>query len=306
MPPKHGSVPKLRQGERVILKGQGGYRRSASIGWKVVHIFLTDQRLILYQASSVMLEVPLDDITGLRKGRFYYVMKDRDALCVSYGTEKGKAEFWLIANKIENWREKIHRLALLSIDEKTIERIAAQVDSDGRGILWYLWEKGHARITDLAELIDAPNHMHVLLIIKETINPVGERVVGCPILSFERSKVDPETGKSVLFSWWLVGQREKCVPNEERIIDIFDEDSHIQVIMEVKGIEASDVRLDISGNQLRVRSHKIGGSLREGFSLPAEVTLDNYHISLKNNLLEIRLTKVQCLKSNVQRLVTSV
>jgi len=118
-------------------------------------------------------------------------------------------------------------------------------------------------------------------------------VIGCPILSFERSRVDPKTGEKVLFSWWLMGQQEKWIQKEDRLLDIFDEGSYIQVIMEVRGVEASDLKLDVHEDQLTVRSHKIGATLRETFRLPAQVRAHNHQMHLKNNLLEIRLSKVQ-------------
>ena len=292
--------PELLPGEEVILEEQGGYRETHRTGWRPVQCFLTNRRLVFYLRPAVRLEVPLNNIKDLGDERHYYAMKTRDALRITYARANGSrgGKVLLITNKVLLWKKKIQQLCFLKVDLETIQRIADQLDSDGREIVWFMWENRHARINELAELIDAPNHMHVLLIIKETINPVSEKVVGCPILSFERSKADPETGETVLFSWWLVGQQDRCVPSEERIVDIFDEDSHIQIIMEVRGIHISDVRLDYIGDLLTVRSHKIGYSLRETFGLPAQVTLHNHEISLRNNLLEIRMSKVQCSSSN--------
>ena len=194
-----------------------------------------------------------------------------------------------MVNDIRKWEKTIYQLSLLELDQETIEKIAAQLDSDGQDILWYLWEQRHARIDQLADLIHAPNHMHVLLKIRETINPVADKVIGCPILSFERSKVDAETGEVVFFSWWMMGQQEKCAYSEDRLLDIFDEGNYIQVIMEVRGLTPSDLILDVNGDQLTVRSHAIGASLKETFHLPAEVTADNHRLHLRNNLLEIKL-----------------
>ena len=300
MPPKGNSTPPMRKGEQILLKGQGGFRKHPGLGWKVVHLFLTDQRIIAYQATSVMLEVALDSIVGLKDGKFYYAMKDRDALHVSYETGSGKAGFWFILNNIKEWREKIHQVALLKIDAAVIKEITDHLDSDSREILWHLWENRHAKINKLGDLIDALSHMHVLLLIRETINPVSQKVVGSPILSFERSKSDPETGEEIFFSWWLVGRRERCAPSDERMVDIFDEGPHIQIIMEVRGIDIPDIRLDLDKDRLMVRSHVLGASLREKISLPAEVSLDNHQMSLKNNLLEIRLFKVRMSNSKFQ------
>jgi hypothetical protein len=294
MPSKGSSAPKFNPDEKIILKDQGGYRTRSRRGWKPVQVFLTDQRLVFYQMTKIQLQVALSHVKNLRMGREYYVLKERDYLCISYDAGDGlrRGEVFLIVNKVEEWRKTIYQLSLLRLNENSVEKIASQMDSDGRDILWYLWENRHAKITQLCDLIDAQSHMHVLLLIRETINPVSQKVVGCPILSFERSKVDPQTGETILFSWWLVGKRERCTTNEERILDIFNEGTHIQVIMEVRGIEASDVRLDLDGDQLTVRSHRLGASLRETLQLPSVVTLEHHQISLKNNLLEIRLNKM--------------
>ncbi len=302
MPPMGSSAPNFNPDEKIILKGQGGYRTRSRRGWKPALVFLTDQRLVFYQMPRIQLEVALSHVKSLRMGREYYVLKERDYLCISYdaGDSSTRGEVFLIVNRVGEWRKMIHQLSLLRLDEDTVEKITSQMDSDGRDILWYLWENRHAKISQLCDLIDAPSHMHVLILIKETINPVSQKVVGCPILSFERSRVDSQTGETILFSWWLVGQQERCTPNEQRLIDIFDEGTHVQVIMEVRGIEVQDVQLDLDGDELTVRSHRLGASLRETFRLLTAATLEGHQISLKNNLLEIKLPKAQCPKTGGQ------
>lgn len=257
----------------------------------------------MYQRLAIRSEIPLNDIKGLATEKLHYVLRTRECLSISYNVREGSREgkIWFIANDLEDWRKKIiSRAALLKVDMGVIERISAQLDSDSHDILWYLWDKRHARIDRLAELIDAPNHMHVLLKIRETINPIAEKVIGCPVLLFERSKADPETGEPVLFSWWLAGQPEERTPSEDRLLDIFDEGSHIQVIMEVRGVEESDLALEVEGDAVTVRSQNMGDSLKETIRLPAEVNPHDYQMQLRNNLLEIRLCKVQCARSRVQ------
>jgi len=69
--------------------------------------------------------------------------------------------------------------------------------------------------------------MDILLKIREIINPTAEKIIGYPILSFESSKVDWETGEKVTFSWWLAGQPHK--DKKEPLLDIFDEDDDLVV-----------------------------------------------------------------------------
>jgi len=294
MPPQRNSRPEFLPGEEVILEEQGGYRETHRTGWRPVQCFLTNRRLVFYLRPAVLLELPLNNIKDLGEERHYYAMKTRDALRITYARANGSrsGKVLLITNKILLWKKKLQQLCFLKIDLETIQKIADQLDDDGREIVWYLWENNHARIDRLADVIAARNHMHVLLVIKETINPISERIVGCSILSFERKRVDSETGETVTFSWWLIGKKERLVPNEERLVDIFDEGTQIRVIMEVRGVETGDLKLDFNKDRVTVRCHKIGASLREKLDLPHEVNPEDYDIHIRNNLLEIKLNKI--------------
>ena len=222
-------------------------------------------------------------------------MKTRDALRIIYhreNTSKDRGKVLLITNHTPVWKETIHQICFLTVDFPAIRRIATQLDSDGRDILWYLWENGHARINRLAELVQAPNHMYVLLVIRETINPIAEKELGCAILSFEKEKTDPETGETITFSWWMIGKKDRFLPNEDRLVDIFDEGERIRVIMEVKGVVLEDLKLDFHGDRITVRCHKLGASLRMELPLEAKVSPRGYQLQIRNNLLELKLAKV--------------
>jgi len=294
MPAMKKSRPEFLPGEEVVLAGQGGYRLSYRTGWRPVECFLTNRRLIFFLRPLIRFELPIENIKKMGTEKHYYVLKTREALRITYEGANGSrgGEVLLITNSLLLWKKKIHQICFLKIDLETIQRISDQLDSDSREILWYLWENRHARINHLAEVIDAPNHMHVLSVIRETINPISEKLVGCPILSFERKRIDPEAGETVTFSWWLIGKKERFVPNEQRLVDIFDEGAQIRVIMEVKGVETGDLKLDFDKDRVTVRCHKIGASLREKLDLPQEVNPKDYDMHIRNNLLEIRLNKV--------------
>ena len=61
--------------------------------------------------------------------------------------------------------------------------------------------------------------------------------------------------------------------------------------MEVKGIEEPDLRLYVEKNQIAVRSVKTSSAWKEIIDLPAEINPDSHEMYLKNNLLEIKLSK---------------
>ncbi len=249
----------------------------------------------MYQRAAIRLEISLDQIKGLAVERLHYVLRQKECLAISYNSQGGEksGKIWFIADDLETWRKEIiAHSAFFTIDLQAIETISAQLDSDSQNILWHLWERRYTKIDQLAELVDAPSHMHVLLKIREIINPIAEKLMGCPVLIFERSKADPETGETILFSWWLMGQPDEPARTEERLLDIFDEGSHIQVIMEVKGVETGDLKLDFEKDRVTVRSHKIGVSLMEILDLPHEVSPKGYDMRIRNNFLEIKLSKV--------------
>ena len=302
MPPLPRSKPEFLPGEDVILTDQGGFRQTHRAGWRPVECFLTNRRLIFFLRPEIRFHVPLENIQKLHDEKHYYVLKTRPTLRITYLGEKGSrvGNVLFITNKIHLWKEKIQQLCFLKVDHETIQKIAAQLDSDGSEILWYLWKNNHARISRLADIIGARNHMHVLLVIRETINPIAEKLLGCPILSFERKRIDSETGEIITFSWWLIGKKEKFLPNEERLVDIFDEGDLIRVIMEIRGVETGDLKLDFEKDRVTVRCHKIGASLREKLDLPHEVSPEDYDMRIRNNFLEIKLSKVRSPKSNVQ------
>ena len=294
MPPMPGNRPEFLPGEEVLLEDQGGYRERHRRGWQPVQVFLTNRRLICYLRPHIKFQLAVDRITKLSDERHYYVLKVRDALCITYDkAERSRGgKVLLIMNRMVVWKEKIRQLCFIRIDLKSLQQVADQLDADGREILWHLWEYRHARIDRLSDLIKAPDHMHVLSVITETINPISQKVLGCPILSFEGKRIDPETKETITFSWWLIGRDEGLLPSEARLIDIFDEEAHIRVIMEVRRIETGDLKLDIDKDRVTVRCHKLGASLRERLELPHAVRPEDYEMRIRNNFLEIRLSKV--------------
>ncbi len=293
MPPLPRSKPEFLPGEDVILTDQGGFRQTHRAGWRPVECFLTNKRLIFFLRPEIRFQVSLEDIQKLHDEKHYYVLKTRPTLRITYQGKTGSriGNVLFVTNKIHIWKKKILQLRFLKVDLATIQKISGQLDSDGRDILWHLWENGHSTINRLAEVIQAPNHMHVLLVIRETINPIAEKELGCPILSFEKRKPDPETGEIITFSWWLIGRKERFLPNGDRLVDIFDEGEQIRVIMEIKGVLPDDLKLDFHGDHVTVRCHKIGASLRVDLSLGARVSPEGYELRIRNNLLEIRFNK---------------
>lgn len=293
LPFRVDDVPELEDSETLLLKGQCAYRNHPFSGWRPVQSFLTDQRLILYLRPKIRVAVPLASIRRIFSERQYCLLKMREVICVVYGNAgPGKsAKLWFVANELKRWRMLIYQLSLFEVSAETLKQLALQLDFDGQEILWYLWEKGHASIRELCDLLGSQDPAYVLDVIKAVINPIAVKTFACPILCFERRKVDLRTGEPVFFHWWILGKGNCSAHSRDRLVDIFDEGTHVAVLLEVKGVSESDLKVDIDGCRLTLRSHKIGASLRVDMKLPAEVEPTGHSIRIKNNLLQMRLQK---------------
>jgi HSP20 family molecular chaperone IbpA len=139
----------------------------------------------------------------------------------------------------------------------------------------------------LAKLIEAPAHMDVLFKIREIINPMAEKITGCPILSFERSKVDWVTGEKVTFCWWLNGQPTS--ERQEPLLDIFDEGAVLIVYLELFGIVEDKLKLRVVGDHLIIDADQ---NYHKEIFLPSAVDAKSITTKFHNNLLEVRLAKV--------------
>ncbi|GAG14483.1 unnamed protein product, partial [marine sediment metagenome] len=166
------------------------------------------------------------------------------------------------------------------------------LDADSQDILIYLWQNRHARIEELAEVIGDPTHMDVLLRIREHINPTAVKVIGCSILSFEKSKFDLKTGQKVLFSWWIEGLRERKEVKQV-LLDIFDEGEYLNIIMELPGVKAEDILFKLEDKKITISASSISKKYHEEIDLPAEVDTKSFHNSFNNNVLEIKLKKAE-------------
>jgi len=297
---KVGQVPFLEKDEDILLSGHGLLKENLRSGWKSGRFYLTTRRLLLFQPPRATFQVPLDDIVGLSLEKKAVILRSKNVLLIAYRkrcpnsasghNRNGLFKAWIAIDPVDNWKKKIYERSLLRISEEALDRIAEELDSDSRAILTYLWENRHARIEELAELIRAPTHTDVLLRIKEHINATAEKVIGNSILSFEKARFDPETGQKVLFSWWILGRREKGEQNRVSF-DIFDEYGYLTIIMELPGVKAEDLLLEVENRRLAVSASSVGRTFHQEIDLPAEVENVDVSTRLNNNVFEIRLKK---------------
>jgi HSP20 family molecular chaperone IbpA len=274
------------QPDEVILKEKGGYLTPGQSRWWPGTFLLTYKKLAFLQGPRVVWETPLSSIKDLRIEKRVYGISQSDTICVEYESFGELSKAWIILRNLDTWRKELYVRALLKVDREILDKIVSKLDADSKGILWFLYEHRYARIDTLAKLINAPTHMDVLLKIREIINPTSEKIIGYPILSFESSKVDWETGEKVTFSWWLAGQPHK--ERKEPLLDIFDEDAELVVYLELIGIKEDKLRLSVANNKLIIDVDK---DYHKEISLPAVVNTNSFTKRYKNNILEVRLKK---------------
>ncbi len=277
------------QPDEVILKEKGGYLTPGQSRWWLGTLLLTPKKLTFFTYKlGFVWETPLSSIKDLRIEKRVYGVSQSDTICVVYESFGELSKAWIISLNLETWRKELYKRVLLKVDRETLNKIVTELDADSKEILWFLYENRHARIDTLAKLIEAPTHMDILLKIREIINPTAEKIIGYPILLFESSKIDLETGEKVTFSWWLAGQPHK--ERKEPLLDIFDEDADLIVYLELLGIKEDKLRLKVANNKLIIDADK---DYHKEISLPAVVNTNSFTKRYKNNILEVRLKKAE-------------
>ncbi len=295
--------PELTENEGTLLYSQGGYCDHFRSGWKLGHHYLINKRLLFFQPSRIAFETFLSNITAITVERQKFVLATKNTIGITYTHPQvlRQLKAWIIMGDLETWRRKIYELTQLVIDEETINKIAERLDPDCADIVWYLWQRRHAKLDELADLIEAPTHMDVLLKIKRIINPAARRTIGNPILAFEQSRIDDDTGKKVLFSWWIVGRKRpedlsaynaQAGERRKALIDVFDEGDHIDVVVELPGIQEQDILLKVEKGNLTVSASTSDKKYHEDVPLPAGVNVKESTKRYNNSILEVRLEKV--------------
>ena len=283
--------PTFAQDEEILLYSQGGFKNPMTSGWKLGHHYLTNNRLLFFQPSGIVYETPLNNIINVALEPHKFILKTKQVICLTYKhIRTGRPiEAWVIMGDLETWRRKLSEMVLT--DENAVDKVAKGLDMYCSEIIWYLWEHRHVSIDELAQFVDAPNHMDVLLKIKGIINPLAQAVIGRPILTFERSRIDYETGEKVLFQWWLAGRKQTEEEKEEVLADIFDEGEHLTVVMELLGVREEDIQVQVDGDKLTVLAASPDREYHEEIPLPPTANTEGFTTRYNNNILEVRLEK---------------
>lgn len=118
-----------------------------------------------------------------------------------------------------------------SAGEKALDCVFSAIDEKSRAILWYLWWKRHASISELRDLVGAAQDYDVLRRLTDVINKAAVAALGKPVVAFETSRIDPATGEQVLFSWWFLETEQSALP----ALDVLEEEGNVTIIAQVQG-----------------------------------------------------------------------
>ena len=300
--------PELKADEEVILTNPGFYKDNLRSGWKPGHLYLTNIRLFLWQPARVIFQMLLENIKEISVQQRGFILRSKDALCISY-VHTGQAnrnqvgevlsKAWIMVKDVQMWKNKIFERSLLEINQEGIDKIVKELDSESQDILLFVWQNRHATIDELAHTYNAPNHMDVLHRIRNVINPTSQRLIGFPVLVFERSKINEPTGKKVMFSWWIIGDDK--IPKgaslkkdkKESLLDIFDEGNFLNIIIELKGAQEEDILLGVDEDKFTMSCKTPEANYYEEIPLPAKVDNEGIVKRYHNNILEVRLQKTE-------------
>ncbi|WP_295540636.1 Hsp20/alpha crystallin family protein [uncultured Thiohalocapsa sp.] len=75
----------------------------------------------------------------------------------------------------------------------------------------------------------------------------------------------------------------------EPMVDVFDEDAHVQVVAEMPGISKEDVQLELHGDVLDIRAERGDKKYRKELLLPRSFGADGMAYSCRNGILEVTL-----------------
>jgi len=77
----------------------------------------------------------------------------------------------------------------------------------------------------------------------------------------------------------------------EPIVDIFEEDSEVQIVAEMPGVNEQDVKLEIKGDVLILSAEGVKRKYRKEILLPTQVEPEALSRSHKNGVFEVRFKK---------------
>jgi hypothetical protein len=178
-----------------------------------------------------------------------------------------------------------------ALQARDLAEVARLLDRGSAEMLWHFWKNRHYRLDELKEMLGETSHMGVLARIRDVINPTAMRLLGKPVLVFERSRIDYRTGEHALHSWWLNEEPAIDTTGDGQFVDVFDEGDHFLVILELAGAHEEDIQVEARGGWLSVAVDTAECRYCEETPLPAGADARDLSTTYRNGILQVRLGK---------------
>lgn len=102
-------------------------------------------------------------------------------------------------------------------------------------------------------------------------------------------------GKPVIETFGNIKQTPKGPVVEEvrePLVDLFDEEDHIRVVVELPGVSENNINLEVKGDILKLSADSGDRKYNKEILLPLKIKEDKISSSYKNGILEIKLMKL--------------
>lgn len=104
-------------------------------------------------------------------------------------------------------------------------------------------------------------------------------------------------GKPVIETFGNIKQTPKGPVVEEvrePVVDIFNEEDHVLVVVELPGVSEKNIKLEVKGDILKLSADSGDRKYCKEILLPSKIKEDKITSSYNNAILEIKLMKLSC------------
>lgn len=120
-----------------------------------------------------------------------------------------------------------------------------------------------------------------------TSRPLRQSYTTKPAVSVKVGKPKRETSPTGASMASTTGSIEEREP----IVDVFEEEDYIKVMVELPGVEENQIKLDIEGNSLTISTDAPTRKYHKKVELPSPVIKDGIESNYRNGILEVKLKK---------------
>src|SRR3989338_2433843 len=264
----------LEDGEQIDIRSAGAMSVAPSGRWRLGEWCKTNKKLLFLQGGDVRFFTGLNSLLEIELVEREYSFGKRQCLKIDcYGRESEEI-FWLMLPNVKLWQEKLSKYVGSTVAEGDIIKLAEKLSHEAEMLVWFLYRRHRANISELATAMGTDNHMEVLNKIRLEINPASQEIIGRPIFIFRQK------WNGIAYNWWLTELSSEGEPFH----DIIDEGDFYRVIAETP-----------EDAEVVVKNGKLAFAAKLGFKNTIELPRDAKGICgdrhYRNGILEIRLDK---------------